>query len=465
MRMRNTSIGKGDRGQTLVVFALVLPILILFAGLALDVGHLYVIKAQLSTSVDAACLTGMKNLTLGQTTAGQLAANMFQANFGPNPPVPTITFPSDAYGDQQVKVTATANVNTLFMRYLAQWATVPVSDTAVATRGKLVMSIVLDRSGSMGPDGGETALKTAVPIFVDSFDNTTGGDKIAMITFSSNATVDAAMNNPFNPAIDNAVANMTANGGTFGTGAGTQPILSTTIGAPLSLAQLQNDSVTINPGQNVVKVVVYFTDGLMNTVQDKIYCKGPTGNPTDTTLINYGGCDATGSCDPQVAFMDPTQANNVWSWFYPGTGGSTYFTYDGAGDRCTDISNHYVTKFTPQQPGNCEDGLAPPCQFSRANVTYEAKYRAIQTAIALRTESPVPTYIFTILLGTDAEATDLLEQLANDPRSLSYIPSQVQGEFFAISSCTGSVNLANCKTELNTAFETIATKVRLRLTQ
>jgi hypothetical protein len=426
------------------------------------VGRLYVTKAQLSTSVDAACLTGMKNLTLGQTTAGQLAANMFQANFGPNPPVPTVTFPSDAYGDQQVKVTATANVNTLFMRYLAQWATVPVSDTAVATRGKLVMSIVLDRSGSMGPDGGETALKTAVPLFVDHFDNTTGGDELAMITFSSNATVDAALNNPFNPAIDNAVATMTANGGTFGTGAGTQPIKSTTIGAPLSLAQLQNDSFTINPGQNVVKVVVYFTDGLMNAVQDKIYCKGSGGNPTDTTLINYGGEDSPST---GVAFMDPTQANNVWTTFTPGPGGSTYFIYDGAGDRCRDISNNYVTKFTPQQPGNCEDGLAPPCQFSRANVTYEAQYRAIQTAIALRTESPAPTYIFTILLGTDPEATALLEQLANDPRSPSYIPSQVQGEFFAISSCTGSVNLANCKTELNTAFQTIATKVLLRLTQ
>ena len=61
-------------------------------------------------------------------------------------------------------------------------------------------------------------------------------------------------------------------GGTFGTGAGNQPILSPTIGAPMSLADLQNNSVVIHPGQQVVKVLVYFTDGLMNTVQDSFFC-------------------------------------------------------------------------------------------------------------------------------------------------------------------------------------------------
>src|ERR1022692_3637937 len=188
--MRNANIVKSDRGQTIVIFALILPILILFAGLAIDVGLLYVTKAKLTTSVDAACLTGMKNLTLGQTTAGQLATNMFQANFGPNPPTPTVTFPTDTSGNQQVKVTATANVRTLFMQYLTQWASVPVGATAVATRGKLVMSVVLDRSGSMSPsnDNGGPALQYAVPLFISDFSNTL--DEVAMISFSDNATVD-----------------------------------------------------------------------------------------------------------------------------------------------------------------------------------------------------------------------------------------------------------------------------------
>ena len=125
--MCKANIVKNERGQTILVFALVLPILILFAGLAIDAGILYVTKAKLQSSVDAACLTGMKNLQLGQPTAAVLATDMFNANYGPNPPTPTITFPTDSYGDQQVKVVATTSVNTLFMKYLSQWTSVPVS--------------------------------------------------------------------------------------------------------------------------------------------------------------------------------------------------------------------------------------------------------------------------------------------------------------------------------------------------
>ena len=244
--MRKDNVIKSERGQIMLVFALVLTVLVLFTGLAIDAGILYVTKAKLSTSVDAACLTGMKTLSQGQTTATTLATEIFDANYGPNPPTPTITFPLDAYGDQQVKVVASVNVRTLFIRILPQFAIVPVGDTAVSTRAKLIMSVVLDRSGSMGPDGGETALKSAVPTFVGDFDQTK--NEVAMISFSSNATVDAAINYNFITPIKNAVAAMNAAGGTFGTGAGTQPILSPTMGAPLSLAQIAKRQRCRKPG-------------------------------------------------------------------------------------------------------------------------------------------------------------------------------------------------------------------------
>lgn len=473
MRMCNTDIVRSDRGQTIVVFALVLPILILFAGLGIDVGILYVTKAKLSTSVDAACLTGMKTLQQGQTTAAALATNVFDANFGTNPPVPAVTFPTDAYGGQQVKVTATAEVNTFFMRILPQWRTVPVSDTAVATRGKLVMSIVLDRSGSMcggteacdsgvtGDDGGE-ALKAAVPLFVANFDD--NNDEVAMVSFASDAGVDVAINYTFKSKIDTAVSALKFTGGTFGTGAGTQPIPSTTNGPPLSLAQLQNDSITPQPGQNVVKVIVYFTDGLMNTIQDSIYCKGTSGS--GNTILNYGGYDSSQEAD----FFDYTKGTD-WC---PNKGhgscesGSRNFPYDSMGDICKDkLHGNPVITFNPQQPGNCQDGSGPPpCPFNRTNVTSEATYRAIQTAIAERTdESPgPPMYIFTIGLGLNLTTQDLLKQLANDPSSSTYIKGQPKGQFFPIASCSGG-GLANCKAQLNNAFQTIAAKVLLRLTQ
>jgi len=457
--MRNASIVKNDRGQTMIIYAFLFSILILFAGLAIDAGILYITKAKLSTAVDSATLTGMKNLQSGQTTAATLATNMFDANYGGNPPTPSVTFPTNSNGNLQVQVTATANVNTLFMRYLSQWRSVPVSDTAVATRGNLIMSIVLDRSGSMcggtdacpkgvtGDDGGE-ALQSAVPTFVGKFDNTV--DEVALISFSENATINFPIGYSFISPIDTAVAAMAFTGGTFGTGAGTKPILSNTIGSPLSLAQLQNDSVTITAGENVIKVIVYFTDGLMNTVQDNFYCLGSSGNGTTQTLINYGGHDSGTTVD----FFDPTSATTDWGSYVSGTG----FPYDSNGDICKSKSGTIVTKFTPQNPA-----LGTSSSFTQAHVTSEAQYRAIQTAIAARTET-VPTYIYTIGLGSGVSSTTqaFLAQLANDPSYTStYILGQPAGEFFYVSDCPSST----CTTSLNTVFEAIASKVLLRLTQ
>ena len=280
--MSNSNIFKSERGQTIIIFALLFSTLVLFTGLALDAGLLYVTKAKLSSAVDGACLAAMKNLALGQATATTLGTNIFNANYGANAPVPGITFPTDANGNQQVKVTATANVNTYFIRLISAFATVPVSDTAVSTRGKLIMSIVLDRSGSMTSDGGESALQTAVPQFVANFNDAL--DEVGMISFADNAEIDFSIGYNFTSPITSDIGSMPFGGGTFGSGAGTGALLNNTEGPPLSLAKAQVDSVPIQPNQNVSKVVVYFTDGLMNTVQDNFNCPAQT-------LLNYGGFD------------------------------------------------------------------------------------------------------------------------------------------------------------------------------
>ncbi len=464
--MRNANIVKSERGQTIIIYALVVPILILFAGFAIDAGNLYVVKAKLGTSVDGAVLTGMKNLgsntPAAQATASTLAADMFAANYGAGAPTPTITFPVNSSGDQQVQVTATVNVNTYFMRYLSNWATVPVADTAVATRGKLIMSIVLDRSGSMTSDGGETALVNAVPLFVDKFDNSL--DKVALLSFSSNARIDFPIATGFQTPISNDVSSMVFSGGTFGTGAGTGTLLNSTIGAPMSLADVQNNSVPINPGENAIKVLVYFTDGLMNAVQDNFHCGGTTNN--NLTLIDYGGYDS----GTTVGFLDPTCSpdasdNNCtnesghiseWGTCNNGCSSTTGFPYDAAGDICKDATGQNVTTFLSQQTGL-------QTTFTRTNVTAETQYRAIKSAYAMRTESPVPTYIFTIGLGPSVSSTTqaFLAQLANDPSYSTYILGQPQGHFFWISACPG----ATCTADLNAAFNDIAAEVLLRLTQ
>ena len=441
---------KSEEGQILVVLAIIALILILFMGLAVDAGMAYITKAKLSKAVDAACLTGMKSLPQGQPAATTLATHIFNANYGPNPPVPTIAFPKDSYGDQQVNVTATAQVPTFFAQHFFQYWN--VSDTAVATRGKLVMALILDRSGSMSNNGGGSALKVAVPMFVKDFDNTL--DSVAMISYASDSSVDFAIATNFQTPITNAVKALSFVGATFGTG-GTYVASK---GPPLALADNQIGSVPIQPGQNVTRVAVYFTDGLMNTIQDTFTCW--TSKTTKVTpLLNYGGYDADVNGHPEVDVFDPASGTN---WCPNHGNGSCIadsygneldgeIAYDTSGVACQNPWGTYLTKFNSQQYGLQT--------ITRANVTADAQYRAIQTANAMRAEDP-GVFIYTIGLSSAVDAA-FLKKLANDPTSPTYNPNLPAGEYFPVPNCPSTA----CTTQLTQAFQTIAAKILLRLTQ
>ena len=68
-----------ERGYVLVYMALVLTALMLFAGLALDSGRSYVVKAQLSKAVDGAALAAARSLNSGDPRSE--AVRIFKANF------------------------------------------------------------------------------------------------------------------------------------------------------------------------------------------------------------------------------------------------------------------------------------------------------------------------------------------------------------------------------------------------
>lgn len=418
MRLRD------DRGQTLVLFALVLSSLVLSLGLAVDLGFAYVTKAKLSKAVDGACLTAMRNLAQGQTTATTLATNSFNANYratslDANPPAVSINFSTDANGQTFVSVNATATIKTQFMALLPAYQTLPVSDNAQATRGKLVMSLILDRSGSMASNGGASALPPAVGTFVNYFDNTT--DEVAMVSFASNATVDVAIGTNFITPITTAANALSGHftGGTFGPGG-------------LTLAKSQNESVPVLPGQNVVKVAVYFTDGYVNVIQDNLSCSGTM------TLYNYGGHDSGSSVD----FFDPTSGNSLATYTVGSRGASSW------------IPSNFCLKNLAGFPSQITGTTKP---FTRTNVTADAQYRALQTANAMRTEG---MYVYAIGLGTDVD-TSFLQQIANDPASSSYNASQPVGMAVFVPNCPSST----CSSDLQQVFQTIAAQILLRLTQ
>jgi len=391
----------------------------MFLALSIDVGFAYVTRAKLSRAVDAACLEAMKNLSQGQAMARTLAQNTFNANYPTSgldayAPVLTVNFSTDAYGQTMVTVGATANIRTFFMRLVPKYTTLTVRNSAEATRGKLVMRLVLYRSNSMNGNGGSTALPPAVTTFGNYFDN--ANDEVAMVSYASNAGVDVAINYNFKTPITNAVNAMKFTGGTFGPGG-------------LTLAKAQNDSVTVQPGQNVVKVVVYFTDGYVNEIQDTFNCPA-------ASLINYGGHDSGSSVD----FFDPTNGTD-WG----GVDSHGYPPYDSHPHYCTG-----VTKFISAVNGSSKS-------FTRPNVTADADYRALRTATAMRTENP-GMYIYAIGLGSSVDQA-FLKQIANDPGSSTYDSNQPVGMAVFASNCPPS----QCTTQLQQVFQTIAARMLLRL--
>ena len=270
-------------------------------GLGVDLGFAFVTRAKLSKAVDAAALAAMRNISQGQAQATAIAQSAFNTNYGSgigrdfSPPVFNVAITTDANNNAVVNVSATATINTFFLRLLSGLQTLQISSDAQATRPKLIMSLVLDKSGSMNKNGGAQALPPAVDNFLTYFDNNT--DQIADVSFSSVASVDVPMGTNFLNPITNAVNSMAFGGATYSQGG-------------LLDGQAQINSVAVAPGQNVVKVAVFFTDGWANTVEDTVNCP-------PSTLLNFGGCAppeaAVGWCSG-ISFMDPITGNGRQLW-------------------------------------------------------------------------------------------------------------------------------------------------------
>jgi Flp pilus assembly protein TadG len=392
----------------LVVFAVMAAALIMFIGLGLDAGIIYVTKSVLSKALDAAVITAVRNLGRGQNQAAAAGRDAFAGNYhgGGAEASPTslnIAFNTDADNNLQVRADASTTIHTYFIRLVPRFRTFTVNGAAQATRANLIMSVVPDRSGSMTGNGGDRQLPPAVAAFINYFDDTR--DKVAMTSFASHARADVAMSQPFKSSITSAVDEMVFVGGTFADG-----------GLTLGYNQIQATPVT--PGENVIKVAVFFTDGLANEFQY-------TWPPSHT--YNIGGYDS----------------GNRWGVFNINTGSQLA--------TCTPdppFAFNYMTSF--QSLDGTTKSLTSPSAGN--NVRLEARLRAEATATAMRNSGIA---IYCIGLGTDATIDKaFLRRLANDPSATTHNPSQPVGM---------AVFTPN-STELQRLFETIAATILMRLT-
>jgi hypothetical protein len=425
--IRGLKAAKNESGQMMIMLALLLPLLFCFVGFGIDFGFAFVTKAQLAKACDAAALATMLNLGQGNTQATAIGQAKFYLNANGNSqlyvsaPTPSIQIvpPSGPGGEPVVNVLGTAKIHTFFIGF-AGFPTLTITNYSQATRPPIFMSLVLDKSGSMGPnyDDGAAALPGAVTDFLGYFLENT--DQVGEVSFSYIGTPDVAISTTFKTPIENYVNGLAANnykgftGGTFAQGG-------------LTWANTQITGVSPLP-TNAVPVVVFFTDGWANSIQSTVA----------GSQVNFGGCApaefAVGWC------------NGVSCW-YNANGNSIGGTVVGNSNTavtCDGQNNFTATDTAPP------DSLPNPASLTINNIADEADYRAVQYANTMRAAGIT---VYAIGLGDKINQT-YLQELANDPASSTYNANEP----------SGLAEFAPTASDLDTAFQTVASKILLRLT-
>lgn len=289
---------RSESGMALVIAAILLPVVIAFVGLAIDAGIAYTVRARLSAAMDSAALAAGRGLNLGndlgtaQASAVAAATKFFDANF---PPGYLQTDPNsrhinasfnqqtDGHGNPngvlEISITGSVGIPTYFSRILGV-NSMTVSSTGTATRKAMVMSLVLDRSASMGsrntsagtiPPGinaSSSSCESMVYSAIQFVNNFSPYDYVGMVSFDYTAHNDYTPSTNFkvsgSQGVVNAIANIDCGNNTNTT-------------AALELAYRQIQTVNLPLAQNVI---VLFTDGVPNGVTANF----PVRTQVDTRL-------------------------------------------------------------------------------------------------------------------------------------------------------------------------------------
>lgn len=196
---------KGQKGFAIIYVALIGAfVLIPMAGLAIDFGVVYNVKARLQTACDAAAIGSGYLLhaatDLSDTTTYNSVMNtaqqFFNSNFGTTYMGASIanytaTATSSTSG-KTITVNATATVPMLFMRVLGI-ANSTVAAEAVSNVRYISMMISVDRSGSVVREGADTTIKSALNTFVASSTSSylvNGVDTVGMVSFGGTWNLD-----------------------------------------------------------------------------------------------------------------------------------------------------------------------------------------------------------------------------------------------------------------------------------
>ena len=200
---------RNRRGATIVLAVVMMVVLISMVAFAVDVGRMYLVRAQLQTAVDAGTVAaGLKLSQDSNDVAGaEAAARQFVQlnNVGWLVTVPdsaitiesgswnaiTQTFDGASVDPDAVRVSARQDGEGLLFAGVLGHYTFDVPRSAIATAGDREMDaiLVLDLSGSMGAQGRIAALQDAAPEFVNVIEDVGDNDRIGVFGYGAIAGV------------------------------------------------------------------------------------------------------------------------------------------------------------------------------------------------------------------------------------------------------------------------------------
>ena len=433
------------RGYVLMFGALTLFfILIPAAGLAIDVGMMYLVKSMLSAAADGASLAGARAFSRGadggqqsdnaKATAEAYGYANFPAGYMWSSNLHFDSTPAiDSDHVRSITTVGSVNLPLVFLRFF-RTNQVSVSTTSKATRRDANVMIVMDRSGSLQTSGACGPLKQAAINFVDKFAE--GRDNLGLITFNTSSRVDFDLAPVFKTNLDTTLSGLNCQDYT---------------NTAQAIWQGYDRLVALNqPG--ALNAMVVFTDGLPTAVTEDFPIKTsssctpknppPTGVLIDartglynmmasppTVISGTSHCAWTAISDLQYAPLTDHWGNSLTTTGYKSV------TYNGAGLSLSSQANidNFSTNAADHSGLRVRRGDPDPAQANR---------------------SLTGVVIYTIGLGSGVDST-LLKRIANDPAlSPNPVAAGAQGKY----------EWAGDATQLNDAFTRVASQV-LRLAQ
>jgi len=268
-------------GQVAVIVGIVLIVLFLLAGIAIDSGRGYSVKAKLNAAVDASAIAAARSVGQGISQAEQSAEESFDSNYPTGYQDSTPVFCPDTNGTPGTPVInivdgaatcnvwATAVMPTIFMRVVGQ-NEITVAASAQVTKKDVDVAFVVDNTTSLMANYWHLAVVDQSINFVRKFD--ADNDRLSLIKYAFGAEVPV----PFAPpdrGFDIDVVEGEINDFDFEGPGGSSYYTNCAEGFWRALKELDDIPVA---DRSSLRVIVFFTDGAPNTFSSKFQFRDDT---------------------------------------------------------------------------------------------------------------------------------------------------------------------------------------------